>query len=182
MDSNIEASLPEEERRRLHAEFDGAVLAVRREEAARMDEEPPHDHGDQPKGSAVQSTENPTNFPARTQQHEWATGPLPGMYRIISSIRLKVSDGMFKNGKEVQIDSTIAPPQTGDFLKRTRRGAARYEEGCYEKYIFTYVLVRAGLSTDDVGVAKGTVFQEIRPSAGFKTGDFVKKIGGATVE
>ena len=35
---------------------------------------------------------------------------------------------------------------------------------------------------DDVGVAKGTAFQEIRPCAGFKTGDFVKeKLGGATV-
>ena len=30
-----------------------------------------------------------------------------------------------------------------------------------------------------VGVAKGTVFQEIRPWTGFKTGDFVKeKLGG----
>ena len=32
---------------------------------------------------------------------------------------------------------------------------------------------------DDVGVAKTTVFQEIWPWAGFKTGDFVKgKLGG----
>ena len=28
---------------------------------------------------------------------------------------------------------------------------------------------------DDVEVAKGTVFQEIRPWAGFKTGDFVEE-------
>ena len=62
--------------------------------------------------------------------------------------------------------------------------AARNEEGCYEKYtIHNYVLVREGLSTDDVGVAKGTVFQEIRPWVGFKTGDFIQeKLGGATVE
>ena len=41
-----------------------------------------------------------------------------------------------------------------------------------------------GLSNDDIEVARGNVFQEmIRPGAGFKTGDFVKRrIGGATVE
>ena len=62
--------------------------------------------------------------------------------------------------------------------------AARYEEGCNEEYIFTCFLVREGLSTDDVGVAKGTVFQEVRSWAGFKTADFVKEKlgGGATVE
>ena len=46
-----------------------------------------------------------------------------------------------------------------------------------------YFLVREGLhsttlSNDDVGVARGTVFQETRPWAGFKTGDFVKKSWG----
>ena len=36
-----------------------------------------------------------------------------------------------------------------------------------------------GLSKVDVGVARGIVFQEIRPGAGFKTGDFVKeRLGG----
>ena len=45
--------------------------------------------------------------------------------------------------------------------------------------MFTYFLVCEGLSTDDVGVARGTVFREIRPWAGFKTDDFVKeKLGG----
>ena len=29
-----------------------------------------------------------------------------------------------------------------------------------------------GLAIDDVGVSRDTVFQEIRPGAGFKTGDF----------
>ena len=31
------------------------------------------------------------------------------------------------------------------------------------------------LSNDDVGVARGTMFHEIRPGAGFETGDFVRK-------
>ena len=43
------------------------------------------------------------------------------------------------------------------------------------KSISSYVLVREGLLADDVGVAKGTVFQEIRPRAGFKSGDFVEQ-------
>ena len=49
--------------------------------------------------------------------------------------------------------------------------------------IFTYFLVCQGLSNDDVGVpTRGTVFEEIWPGAGFKTGDFVKEKLGATVE
>ena len=31
------------------------------------------------------------------------------------------------------------------------------------------------LSNDDVGVSMDTVFQDVRPKAGFKTGDFVKQ-------
>ena len=39
------------------------------------------------------------------------------------------------------------------------------------------------LSNDDVGVARGTVLQEVRPGAGFKTGDFVQeKLGGGIAE
>ena len=49
--------------------------------------------------------------------------------------------------------------------------------------IFIYFLVSQIMSNGDVRGARGTVFQEIRPGAGFKTGDFVKeKLGGATVE
>ena len=51
-------------------------------------------------------------------------------------------------------------------------------------FIYIYFLVCKGLlllSNDDVGVARGTAFQEIRPGAGFKTGDFVEEVGGATV-
>ena len=36
-----------------------------------------------------------------------------------------------------------------------------------------------GLTTDDVEVSRDTVIQEIRPGAGFETGDFVEeKLGG----
>ena len=42
-----------------------------------------------------------------------------------------------------------------------------------------YFLVCKGLSNDDVRVARGTVFQEVRLRAGFKTDDFAKKkLGG----
>ena len=45
-----------------------------------------------------------------------------------------------------------------------------------------YFLVCKGLSIDDVGVSRDTAFQEIRPGAGFETGDFrSRKFGGATV-
>ena len=43
------------------------------------------------------------------------------------------------------------------------------------QYIYIYILVCRGLSIDDVGVSRNTVFQEIRPGAGFETGGFVKK-------
>ena len=54
-----------------------------------------------------------------------------------------------------------------------------------EKNISTFIFLFAKdyTSNDDVGVARGTAFQELRPGAGFKTGDFVKeKLGGAIVE
>ena len=50
-----------------------------------------------------------------------------------------------------------------------------------KKTIFMYFVVCKGraLSNDDVVVARGAVFQEVRPGAGFKTGDFVKEqLGG----
>ena len=57
--------------------------------------------------------------------------------------------------------------------------AARHEEGCYEKKSLMYSLACAGLSNDDVGVARGTVFQEVRPGDGLKISDFVgEKLGG----
>ena len=43
----------------------------------------------------------------------------------------------------------------------------------------SYIFLFANeLSNDDVRVAGGTVFQEIRPGAGFKTSDFVKETKG----
>ena len=74
----------------------------------------------------------------------------------------------------------IAPPHiTSDFVFKERSVAARYEELCYAKYFSTCFLVGEGLSTDDVGVVRGAVFQDIRPRAGFKPGDSVKKkLGG----
>ena len=46
-----------------------------------------------------------------------------------------------------------------------------------------FLCAKKGLSNDDVGVARGTLFREIWPGAGFKTGDFVKeKMGGLPIE
>ena len=41
-----------------------------------------------------------------------------------------------------------------------------------------FLFAKKGLSNDGVGVARGAVFQEIRPGARFKTGDFVKETSG----
>ena len=41
-----------------------------------------------------------------------------------------------------------------------------------ETYISVYFLVCGGLSNDGVGVAKGAVFQEAGPGAGFKNRRF----------
>ena len=45
-----------------------------------------------------------------------------------------------------------------------------------KKIISICCLVCRGLSSDDVGVARSAVFQEVRPTgAGLKTSDFVKE-------
>ena len=49
------------------------------------------------------------------------------------------------------------------------------------KIIHIFSCVHKGLSIDDVGVSRDTVFQEIRQGVGFETGDFVateEKLGG----
>ena len=59
--------------------------------------------------------------------------------------------------------------------------AARRKEGytIIEKNISKYFVVCEGLTIDDAGVSRDTVFQKIRPGAGFETGDFVKEtLGG----
>ena len=49
----------------------------------------------------------------------------------------------------------------------------------YEKNVFACFLVGKIRSNEDVGAARGSVFQELRPGAGFKTGDFIKeRLGG----
>ena len=57
-------------------------------------------------------------------------------------------------------------------------------KGSAKKQLCIYFLVCKVLSNDGVWVARGNVFQEVRPEAGFETGDFVKEkgVGGATVE
>ena len=75
--------------------------------------------------------------------------------------------------------STIRPPPKTAILFNERFMAARQEERRYDTQLFVYFLVCKGLSNDGVGVARGTVFEEIRPGASFKTGDFVnEKLGG----
>ena len=70
----------------------------------------------------------------------------------------------------------ILPPKKRRFSFNdvSRLLEARKADLLCEKIII-YFLVRKRLSNDDVGVATGNVVQEIRPGAGFKTGDFVKE-------
>ena len=71
--------------------------------------------------------------------------------------------------------STIAPPPNQRYSFNERRMAARHKEWCYEENIFMHSLGCKGLSNDDIEVERGTVKQEIRPGAGFKTGDSVEE-------
>ena len=74
-----------------------------------------------------------------------------------------------------QTDSTIAP-KTSDFLWRTFHGCSTRGRTLRNiTSLFVYFLVCEGLSNDDVGEARGTVFEEMRPGVGLKTGDFVKE-------
>ena len=51
----------------------------------------------------------------------------------------------------------------------------------WRKYLRAFLGCK-GLSNDDIEVAGATAFQEIRPGAGFNTGDFVEKtLGGRGV-
>ena len=50
-----------------------------------------------------------------------------------------------------------------------------------KRYPYHFLSVPKGLlvlSIDEVGVSRNTVFQEIRPGAGFETADFVKEKSG----
>ena len=52
-----------------------------------------------------------------------------------------------------------------------------------EENIFKYSLGCKGLLNDDIEVARGTVFREIRPGVGFKPAiSFKRSWGGGTVD
>ena len=77
----------------------------------------------------------------------------------------------------------MPPPAKPEIFFIERFAAARHDEGCYGKITFSYFLVYKGLSNDDVGVARGVArgaeYQEVRPGAGFQTGDSAtEKLGG----
>ena len=62
--------------------------------------------------------------------------------------------------------------------------AAQHDQGCYKKALVTHFLVFKGLSNDDVGVARGTVFRENAAGSGFQNRRFrCRKVnrGGAAV-
>ena len=44
-----------------------------------------------------------------------------------------------------------------------------------KKHPYTFSCASKGLSIDDVGVSRDTVFKEIRPGVGFEAGDFGKE-------
>ena len=46
------------------------------------------------------------------------------------------------------------------------------------KKVTMYFLICKAPSNDDAGVARSTVFQETRPGAGLKAGDFARKMLG----
>ena len=71
------------------------------------------------------------------------------------------------------------PPQTGDFLFDERFMAARHEKVHQEKNILNIFLFAKAYRTITSGWQGGTVYQEMRPGRGFKTGDFdEEKFGG----
>ena len=79
-------------------------------------------------------------------------------------------------------DSTIAPPpKTSDYIERTFHGCSTRGRMLYRrKKALIYFLFAMDYRTMRSGWQRGSVFQEIRPGAGFiKTGDFVgQKLGG----
>ena len=75
-------------------------------------------------------------------------------------------------------DSTIAPPSNQRWSLTNDSWLLDKRTDTTENGVSTYFLVCKGLSIDDVGVSRDTVFQEIRPGAGFETSDFVKEMLG----
>ena len=72
--------------------------------------------------------------------------------------------------KGFETDFTIAPLQNQRFSSTNASWLLNTRKDVMKICIVTKILVGKGLSSDGVvGVAMGTVFQEIRPGAGFKT-------------
>ena len=69
-----------------------------------------------------------------------------------------------------------SPPKTSDFLQRTNVSCPLdARKDTIENKVSIHFLVCRGLSIDEVGVSRDTVFQEIRSGVSFETtGDFVK--------
>ena len=80
-------------------------------------------------------------------------------------------------------DSTIAPPQNQRFSSTnvSWRCSTQGRVLLLETEASIRFLVCKGLSIDDVRASRDTMFREIRPGAGFKTGHFDNEmLGGAT--
>ena len=102
--------------------------------------------------------------------------------KVQSPLQYRASENRKKNTSGVAFTRPILPqpsPKTGDCFNE-RFMATQHEQEAREKvFPAMYFLVCKGRSNDDVGVARGTVFQALRPGAGFKTGDSsLKKKGG----
>lgn len=70
-------------------------------------------------------------------------------------------------------------PQNHNFFSKQRFLSAKNDKGCcYKKLILTTFLACKRRSFEDVGAKRNTVFQEIRPEADYKTGNFVLKSWG----
>ena len=90
---------------------------------------------------------------------------------------------LFLAGHErARTDSTIPPPKKSVVCVHERFVTVRHDEVCYKENISKIFLVCKGLSHHDVRVARCTLFQDVRPGAGLKTGDLVKHKLEATVK
>ena len=112
----------------------------------------------------------------RTMTSGWQGAPYYRRYLR----EFKTAD--FVEEKLMGTDSTIAPPPEPAVFFNERFMAARHKD-TIENTVSMYFLVCKGLSIDDAGVSRNTVFQEIRPGTGFETSQFVEeKLGGAGAE
>ena len=76
-----------------------------------------------------------------------------------------------------ETDSSIVSPQNQPFSVTVVSWLLGTRKDAMTKHmlIHFFVFFCKGLWNGDVAVARGTFFQEIRPGAGFKTGDSLKK-------